>query len=73
MISHKHKCIFIHISKCAGSSIETSFGINIRDNTENNNANLFGWNKRSKLFLQHATPQELLEHNFITKEVWDSY
>ena len=25
MISHKHKCIFIHINKCAGSSIETFF------------------------------------------------
>lgn len=26
MISHKHKCIFIHIPKCAGTSIEKSFG-----------------------------------------------
>lgn len=24
MISHKHKCIFIHIPKCAGESIETA-------------------------------------------------
>lgn len=26
MISHKYKCIFIHIPKCAGSSIETALG-----------------------------------------------
>ena len=26
MISHKYKCIFIHIPKCAGTSIETVFG-----------------------------------------------
>ena len=58
MISHEHKCIFIHISKCAGSSIETAFGIDVSDNTEGNNLNLFGWNKKYRLFLQHATPQQ---------------
>lgn len=26
MISHKHKCIFIHIPKCAGTSIEAALG-----------------------------------------------
>lgn len=26
MISHKHKCIFIHIPKCAGTSIEVALG-----------------------------------------------
>lgn len=26
MISHKHKCIFIHIPKCAGTSIEYALG-----------------------------------------------
>ena len=26
MISHKHKCIFVHIPKCAGTSIEKSLG-----------------------------------------------
>lgn len=73
MISHQHKCIFIHISKCAGSSIESAFGIDISDNTEKNNRNLFGWNSTRQFFLQHATPQELLDGNFITQEIWDSY
>ncbi|GAB3015030.1 sulfotransferase family 2 domain-containing protein [Bowmanella dokdonensis] len=26
MISHRHQCIFIHIPKCAGTSIETALG-----------------------------------------------
>jgi hypothetical protein len=26
MISHKHKCIFIHVPKCAGTSIEKAMG-----------------------------------------------
>jgi hypothetical protein len=26
MISHEHRCIFIHIPKCAGTSIETALG-----------------------------------------------
>jgi len=26
MISHEHKCIFIHIPKCAGTSVEEAFG-----------------------------------------------
>ena len=26
MISHEHQCIFIHIPKCAGTSVETAFG-----------------------------------------------
>lgn len=26
MISHKHKCIFVHIPKCAGTSIEAALG-----------------------------------------------
>ncbi len=73
MISHKHKCIFIHISKCAGSSIEKALGIDIANNSETNNKNLFGWNKEHQLFLQHATPEELLNHGFLTKDQWEQY
>lgn len=73
MISHKHKCIFIHISKCAGSSIETAFGIDISDNSEKNNPNLYGWNKQHQLFLNHATPQQLFDYGFLNDFVWQSY
>lgn len=73
MISHSHKCIFIHISKCAGSSIETAFGVDVSDNTKKNNKNLFGWNEELKMHLQHATPCELLQNNLIEKGIWESY
>lgn len=73
MISHKHKCIFIHISKCAGSSIENSFGIDIKDNSEKNNQNLYGWNQRHQLFLNHATPQQLFDIGLLNEELWNNY
>ncbi|WP_417620288.1 sulfotransferase family 2 domain-containing protein [Oceanihabitans sediminis] len=73
MISHKHKCIFIHISKCAGSSIEAAFGIDIANINQTNNKNLFGWNPSSKMYLQHAKPQQLIDHGFIDEKIWDSY
>ena len=36
MISHKHKCIFVHIPKTAGTSIEDVIWPNPRDRTETN-------------------------------------
>lgn len=72
MISHKHKVIFIHIPKCAGSSIETAFGVNV-DNNKVDRENIFGWDDVNKLYLQHATPQELLDLQIITKEQWTDY
>lgn len=73
MIDHQRKCIFIHISKCAGSSIESGFGIKTSDNSQKNNPNLYGWSNKAKLYLQHATPQQLFDYGFISKEVWDDY
>ncbi|MDN3595043.1 sulfotransferase family 2 domain-containing protein [Zunongwangia endophytica] len=73
MISHKHKCIFIHISKCAGSSIETAFGIDVSNNSESNNSNLFGWNEELKMHLQHATPEELIQNNLLSSHEWNNY
>lgn len=35
MISHEHKCIFIHIPKCAGTSIELALG-HLDNHTERN-------------------------------------
>ncbi len=73
MISHKHKVIFIHISKCAGSSIETAFGIDVQDQSCDNHANWFGWDSENKMFLQHATPQQLFDANYFDEELWNSY
>lgn len=72
MISHKHKCIFIHIPKCAGSSIETAFGVDVNNNTLNEEY-LFGWDSVNKLYLQHATPQQLIDFKLISEENWNAY
>lgn len=72
MISHKHKCIFIHIPKCAGSSIENAFGIDVNNN-KLDRENVFGWDDKNKLYLQHATPQELIDFNIISREHWSEY
>lgn len=72
MISHLHKVIFIHISKCAGSSIETALDVDI-SNLNANYENLFGWCDKRKIYLHHATPDELFEYNYINKNVWDDY
>lgn len=73
MISHKHKCIFIHIPKCAGTTIEEAFGIVTKDNSARQNPMLHGWDIKNKLHLQHATPQQLIDKKIISPEVWDSY
>lgn len=72
MISHKHKIIFIHIPKCAGSSIETAFGIDV-ENNQGNREFLFGWDQELKIHLQHATPQQLLDFELVNHHQWYSY
>ena len=75
MISHKHKCIFIHIAKCAGTSVESAFGVavDIDNHDVTKNDFLFGWDQKNLLWVQHATPQQLNDLDLISREQWDSY
>lgn len=77
MISHKHKSIFIHIPKAAGSSIEHMF-INDLD-----------WDKKKARMpflllinsngqsgpprLSHLSAKEFLAYNYVSKEMYDKY
>lgn len=72
MISHEHKCIFIHIPKCAGSSVEKAFNIDNSNNEANYNS-LFGWCDENKFLMQHATPQQLLDSGLLTVNQWKTY
>lgn len=75
MISHKHQVIFIHIPKCAGSSIEKFFGISKISHKwdKANRLYLKGWDSVHKIHLQHAKASDLLDKRLIEKKVWDEY
>jgi hypothetical protein len=73
LILHKHKIIFIHIPKNAGSSIERYFGVKPFKWSIPNYETLTGWCPKRRIHMQHATPKQLLETELIQQEVWDSY
>lgn len=74
MISHKHKCIFIHIPKCAGTTIKYLLfpdePISWKDTDYDK---LHGWCPKRKFFMQHATSEQLLQTGLVSEEVWNSY
>lgn len=74
MISHKHKVIFIHIPKCAGSSVFEYFFPDLEVDWKIPNYDvLYGWCPERKIHLQHATAQQLVETNLVSKKQWESY
>lgn len=74
MIFHKYKCIFIHIPKCAGSSISKFLADGKTFAWKSPNYEfLFGWCPKRNIHLQHATVKQLLETELITEEIWKSY
>lgn len=74
MISHKYKCIFIHIPKCAGTSINRLLSDStVFDYRKPNYDYLYGWCPARKIFLQHATVQELLELDLVSIKNWHEY
>jgi hypothetical protein len=74
MISHKHKIIFVHIPKTAGSSINSFFHPNVKFHFKISDYDrLFGWCPKRRIHMQHATSKQLLETELISEEVWNSY
>ncbi|WP_420379817.1 sulfotransferase family 2 domain-containing protein [Gilvibacter sp.] len=69
MVSHKHRCIFIHISKCAGTTVEEAFGVDTTGDAQMG----YGWNPDLGIHMQHATPDELLTSGLVTKAQWETY
>lgn len=74
MISHQHKIIFIHIPKCAGTSITNLFFDDYKLNWKEPNYDIhYGWCPKRKIHMQHATPLELLKLGLISSDTWNSY
>jgi hypothetical protein len=74
MISHQHKCIFIHIPKCAGTTIKYMLFPNEKvDWQQADYDKVHGWCPKRKFFMQHATAQQLLETELISEDIWTSY
>lgn len=74
MISHEHKCIFIHIPKTGGTSINSFFHPGVEFHySKPDYERLFGWCPERKLHMQHATSRQLIETGLITEDVWNDY
>lgn len=74
MISHQHKCIFIHIPKCAGTTVKyLLFPDEDVSWKEADYDKLHGWCPERQLFMQHATAKQLLDTGLVSKETWESY
>jgi chondroitin 4-sulfotransferase 11 len=73
MIDHRRRVIFLHIPKCAGTSIERAFGVGPFNSREPDYEHLVGWCPKRGIFLQHATAQQLLEFGLVSPEVWSEY
>ena len=73
-VSDQYKCIFIHIPKCAGTSIEKKLDL-FRDWKTPHFDVLFGLLKSEdyKFELQHLTVRQMLLHKFIEKQKFDDY
>lgn len=76
MVSHHHKCIFVHVPKAGGQSIETFFLNDLGLTWKNRRPLLLMPNSEPDVgppFLGHLTAQEYTEHHYISQELFDSY
>ena len=69
-IAHKYKCIFIHVPKCAGKSVEDKLRIKSALNVP---SFYFLYGFHGNIQLQHLTPEQMLRLNYVKQDVFNSY
>lgn len=76
MISHYHKCIFVHLPKCGGQSVENIFLSDLGLSWEDRAPLLLRHNKNKNLGpprLAHLTYQQYVHYHYISEALWKDY
>lgn len=78
MVSHRHKCIFIHIPKTGGMSVENCFleSLGLRFYLSEAPPLLLSHNKNMSIgphSLAHLAPLEYVKYSYITQEQFNDY
>lgn len=76
MVSHKHKCIFVHVPKVAGISIEQLFLEDLDLTFQNRMPLLLGISTNKNLGpprVSHLTASEYVSQHYVSQNIYDSY
>lgn len=76
MVSHKHKCIFVHVPKAAGTSVERAFMEDLGLDMDNRHALLLGASTNTTVGprrVSHLTAAEYVDLHFVSQEIFDAY
>lgn len=78
MISHKHRCIFIHIPKTGGMSVEQAFlkSLGLRFYLGQNAPLLLSYNKNLSIgpqSLAHLSPLDYVKHSYLSETLFNDY
>lgn len=76
MISHKHQCIFVHIPKAAGTSVETVFLNDLDLHFEDKLPLLLGASTNMYMeprVISHLTAVQMVQQHYIDQELFDRY
>lgn len=76
MISHHHKCIFVHVPKAAGESVERAFIDDLGMAGESWRQLLLGANpypSNGAPYLSHLTASDFVKLQYIPQQMYDDY